>query len=74
VKVPGVGSPTATERAKTIAHIDAGKIEVGIESGDVTLTDAVRCWGKREDAEAAAWKAGVTSARNDIRIEPIRAI
>ena len=41
VKVPGVGSPTDTKLAKTITHIDAGKIEVGIESGDVTLTGAV---------------------------------
>lgn len=54
---------------KRHADLDAGKVQVSVFDGTVTLTGEVHSWHEREDAENAAWAApGVTSVKNDLSL------
>jgi osmotically-inducible protein OsmY len=53
------------------AEIDADNVNVDTDRGDVILTGTVSSWAERDEAEAAAWRAGATSVTNDILIAPL---
>jgi osmotically-inducible protein OsmY len=51
------------------AEIDASRVTVETNGGEVILKGAVRSWAERQEAERAAWKApGVTRVVNHIAI------
>jgi len=53
------------------AEIDAGRITVEANGGEVILRGTVRSWAERKEAEDAAWRApGVTKVDNRITISP----
>lgn len=53
------------------AQIDAKRVAVRADHGDVTLTGTVRSWSERQDAEAAAWAGpGVRSVANYLAVAP----
>jgi osmotically-inducible protein OsmY len=55
------------EAFKRHADLDAGKVNVSVLDGTVTLTGEVHSWHEREDAERAAWAApGVSRVKNDL--------
>jgi osmotically-inducible protein OsmY len=59
------------EALKRSAEVDASRIEVEANGGEVTLRGAVKSWAEREDAERAAWAApGVTRVQNHIVVSP----
>jgi osmotically-inducible protein OsmY len=57
------------EAFRRSAEIDASRITVETNVGEVVLRGTVRSWAERQEAERAAWKApGVTRVVNQIAI------
>jgi osmotically-inducible protein OsmY len=57
------------EAFRRSAEIDASRITVETNGGEVVLKGTVRSWAERQEAERAAWKApGVTRVVNQIAI------
>jgi osmotically-inducible protein OsmY len=53
------------------AEIDAGRITVQVDGGEVTLTGKVHSWAEHETAAETAWSApGVTEVKNHICVGP----
>ena len=62
------------ETFKREAILDAQRITVEVTGRDVTMRGSIRSWAERHEAEKAAWAApAVTSVRNFITVEPVRA-
>jgi osmotically-inducible protein OsmY len=59
------------EAFRRSAAIDASRVTVEANGGEVILKGSVRSWAERREAEHAAWAApGVVSVRNEIAISP----
>jgi osmotically-inducible protein OsmY len=71
-QVPPVDIKRKIEEAlRRSAEIDASRISVETNGGEVILRGTVRSWAEREEAEQAAWRApGVSHVDNRIRVEP----
>ena len=53
------------------ANLDARRVNVATNDGEVILTGSVSSWAERDAAIAAAWSApGVTSVKADIAVVP----
>src|SRR6266478_364696 len=59
------------EAFRRSALVDANRVTVGANGGEVMLRGTVRSWAEREEAERAAWLApGVTRVDNRIAVSP----
>lgn len=70
--VPSTAVAAEIERALLrAAAVDAHRIQVHTEDGQVHLTGTVRSWAEKEAAGFAAWRAtGVTEGTNDLEVRP----
>lgn len=60
------------EAFKRSAEVDARRITVEANGGEVTLRGTVRSWAEREEASRTAWRApGVTKVTNLIAVDPL---
>jgi osmotically-inducible protein OsmY len=68
---PGEVKRQIEEALRRSAELDAQRITVEANGGEVILRGTVRSWAERQEAERAAWKApGVTRVTNLISIDP----
>ena len=59
------------EAFRRSAEIDARRVTVAAQNGQVTLTGNVRSWGERQEATRAAWAApGVTEVIDRLAVVP----
>ena len=59
------------EAFRRSAEIDARRVSVAAQNGQVTLTGNVRSWGERQEATRAAWAApGVTQVIDRLAVVP----
>lgn len=58
------------EALRRAAGIDATRVAVETNGGEVILRGTVRSWAERHEAERAAWAAGVAKVDNRIVISP----
>ncbi len=59
------------EAFKRSAEVDANRITVEADGGEVVLKGTVRSWIEREEAERVAWAApGVTKVKDQIVVSP----
>jgi osmotically-inducible protein OsmY len=57
------------EAFRRSAEVDAARIHVETDGGDVLLTGKVRTWAERTEAQNTAWAApGVAQVRNEITV------
>jgi osmotically-inducible protein OsmY len=51
------------------AQVDADRVSVDVQGGEITLRGEVRSWAEHDQAQRTAWSApGVMNVRNDIHI------
>jgi len=58
------------EALRRAAGIDASRITIESNGSEAILTGTVRSWAERQEAERAAWSAGVAKVDNRIIISP----
>jgi len=70
-QVPPVEIKRKIEEAlRRAAEIDASRITVEANGGEIILRGTVRSWAQREEAERAAWRApGISKVDNRITVD-----
>jgi osmotically-inducible protein OsmY len=58
------------EALRRAAKIDASRITIESNGSEAILKGTVRSWAERQEAERAAWSAGVAKVDNRIIISP----
>lgn len=67
--VPGEIKLRIEDAFRRSAQIDANRITVEADGGEITLKGKVRSWAEREEAQETAWSApGVRMVRNQIAV------